>query len=939
MSDAHGQHQEQPKTPRPPLLRTSGGCVAAETMESLQVEGPDKAAVAAETLAVSNGPQPGGRHGDGGTHGDGGRHEDEGRHRDAEHLEGEEHPNGSARVELPPDRSVDDVESLPLSVEHSQRDAPHTHPEQRSPPAAPPPPAAAAPAAAAPTAAPATTATPAAVAAAPTAVAPPAPPPAAAPAATAAPPSASAVAAPPPAAAPAPPPAVAAPPPAAAPAAAPLAPAAAAPPPAAPPPAAAPAAPPAAEAAPSVSAEACAGAQAGDPERIPSLPGCDDAAMAPASAMSTSSRDGAVLLRVEPSGPGSEPPLTVHALLERAARRHGERVALAANATDGGDGAARWYTLSWERYYRECRHAAKAFLQVGLQRFHGVGILGFNSIEWFVANIGAILAGGLAVGIYTTNSAEACQYVASDCQANVIVVDNGKQLQKILQIRAQLPHLKAIVVYRDAVPEGSDGVYSWLDFMKLGDEVSDERLDAAIAEQRANQCCSLIYTSGTTGPPKGVMLSHDNLTWTSRVASEMTGFTPEDVTVSYLPLSHVAAQMLDLWVPMQQCGAVYFAQPDALKGSLVGTLKEVQPTVFLGVPRVWEKMMEAMRATGAQAGAVRRAISAWARGIGLEANRNAMKGEGSSPWGYGLASALVFRRVRAALGLGRCGRLYVGAAPASRETLEFFLSLDMAVLELYGMSESSGPHTLSTATACRLTSCGKSMFGCRTRLALPDAEGCGELCFWGRNVFMGYLGQEAMTHDALDPEGWLHSGDLGRIDEEGFVFITGRLKELIITAGGENVAPVPIEDAVKEALPIVSFAMVIGDKRKFLSMLLTLKCSADPDTGEPGDQLSPEAVQFCRSAGSSATLASQVAPALGGRGSGGDAAVLAAIQQGIERVNRAAISNAQRVQKWALIPHDFTVSGGELGPTMKLRRPVVLRLYQEVVDAFYAEAM
>ncbi|XP_027523944.1 long-chain-fatty-acid--CoA ligase ACSBG2 isoform X2 [Corapipo altera] len=652
------------------------------------------------------------------------------------------------------------------------------------------------------------------------------------------------------------------------------------------------------------------------------------ASSSPASRVWTTHRDGEVKLRMEDQGIGSEPPKTVHQLFQETVNKYGDYYALASKK--GGQ----WVKLTYKMYYDECCKAAKSFLKLGLQRFHGVGILGFNSAEWFIADIGAILAGGFAVGIYTTNSPEACHYVAENCSADVIVVENQKQLQKILEIEDRLPQLKAIVQYGEEIKEKSPNLYSWSEFMELGRDVPDTLLHLAIAAQKPNQCCTLIYTSGTTGQPKGVMLSHDNLTWTAAVAGRSIMLTDpkerQEQVISYLPLSHIAAQMSDIWSAMTFGVQVYFAQPDALKGSLVETLREVRPTAFLGVPRVWEKMEEKMKSIGMKSSALRRKVASWAKGVGLQTNLKRMNGYSEVPVNFRLAKHLVYRKVRKALGLDQCTKCYTGAAPITRETLEFFLSLNIPVLELYGMSESSGPHTISLPHAFKLTSCGKELSGCRTLIHKPDRDGIGEICFSGRHIFMGYLNMEDKTKEAIDEDGWLHSGDLGKHDKDGFLYITGRIKELIITAGGENVPPVPIEDAVKNAVPIISNAMLVGDKAKFLSMLLTLKCKVDAETGEPGDELTPEALEYCQKLGSKATKVSEII-------SSKDKAIYAAIQKGITAVNEGATSNAQRVQKWVLLEKDFSLFGGELGPTMKLKRPVVAQKYKAQIAQFYAD--
>ncbi|KAJ7308196.1 hypothetical protein JRQ81_008714 [Phrynocephalus forsythii] len=544
--------------------------------------------------------------------------------------------------------------------------------------------------------------------------------------------------------------------------------------------------------------------------------------------------------------------------------------------------------------------------------------------------------------------------------------------------------------------------------MALGSQVPDELLDKIIESQKPNQCCTLIYTSGTTGTPKGVMLSHDNITWTARAGGEFVSLSKaterQEVVVSYLPLSHVAAQMIDIWLPIAFGVQTCFAQPDALKGSLVETLREVRPTAFLGVPRVWEKMQERMKAVGAKSSALKRRIAAWAKAVGMETNLKRLKGSTDLPFNYRLARSLVYKKVHKALGLDRCTKCYTGAAPIARDTLEFFLSLDLPIYELYGMSESTGPHTVSHPKAHRLTSHPPTPFAfgiehpegspliCDGKF-LVFKQGDAEHLAW-RLIYDGKFlalkqgdaevrflrlsqpglalktsltdglreGDHRMQDDAVPAgpgrrgrgvllraarfhglpqhggedersprqRGLAPFGDLGKHDAEGFLYITGRIKELIITAGGENIPPVPIEDAVKEAVPILSNVMLVGDKAKFLSMLVTLKCKMNPDSGEPEDELTPEVVEFCRKVGSRANKVSDVVSVR-------DPAVYAAIQKGINAVNEQATSNAQKIQKWVLLDKDFSVAGGELGPTMKLKRPTVLEMYKRQIAEMYAE--
>ncbi|XP_054395425.1 long-chain-fatty-acid--CoA ligase ACSBG2 isoform X6 [Pongo abelii] len=563
----------------------------------------------------------------------------------------------------------------------------------------------------------------------------------------------------------------------------------------------------------------------------------------------TTCRDGEVLLRLSKHGPGHETPMTIPEFFRESVNRFGTYPALASK------NGKKWEILNFNQYYKACQKAAKSLIKLGLERFHGVGILGFNSAEWFITAVGAILAGGLCVGIYATNSAEACQYVITHAKVNILLVENDQQLQKILSIpQSSLEPLKAIIQYRLPMKKNNN-LYSWDDFMELGGSIPDTQLEQVIESQKANQCAVLIYTSGTTGMPKGVMLSHDN-------------------------------------------------------GTLVSTLKEVKPTVFIGVPQIWEKIHETVKKNSAKSTGLKKKAFVWARNIGFKVNSKKMLGKYNTPVSYRMAKTLVFSKVKTSLGLDHCHSFISGTAPLNQETAEFFLSLDIPIGELYGLSESSGPHTISNQNNYRLLSCGKILTGCKNMLFQQNKDGIGEICLWGRHIFMGYLESETETTEAIDDEGWLHSGDLGQLDSLGFLYVTGRIKEILITAGGENVPPIPVETLVKKKIPIISNAMLVGDKLKFPSMLLTLKCEMNQMNGEPLDKLNFEAINFCRGLGSQASTVTEIVKQP-------DPLVYKAIQQGINAVNQEVMNNAQKIQKWVILEKDFSIYGGELAFSRK----------------------
>lgn len=645
--------------------------------------------------------------------------------------------------------------------------------------------------------------------------------------------------------------------------------------------------------------------------------------LAPATEYVVTKRDQAVKLRMSQKGPGSEKPLTVPSMFYQTVQRVPNHPAIAVKR--GGV----WIQWTYQQYFSDTQKAAKALIKLGLEPLHGVGILGFNSPEWFIANNGAIFAGGFTVGIYSTNNADACKYVALNSQCNVIVVENNQQLKKILQVWDDLPDLKAVVQYTGEVAEKRDNVYSWKEFMELSSQVSDDALQHRLSLLAPNKACCLIYTSGTTGNPKGVMLSHDNLCWTAGKAVENAALLyASEVQLSFLPLSHIAGSLTDIYGAMACAATVYFAQPDALRGSLLGTLKEVRPTVFVGVPRVWEKMVEGIKHKSREFGFFKKKIGAWAKSVGYRTTIAEMNHE-PVPGAFKIAN-IMLNKAKGELGFDRCRIFMSGAAPIMKETIEFFYGLHIPLMEVYGMSECSGPHTVCSLDRFRTSSVGTEIPGVQTKLADKDEEGNGEVRMYGRHVFMGYLDEEQKTKETFDEELYLMSGDIGKKDKDGFLFITGRKKELIITAGGENIAPVPIEDTVKECLPCVSNCILIGDKRKFLSMLITLKVDVNMDTLEPTDNLTAVTVDWVKAQGSGSTKVSDILDHK-------DAIVLKAIQKGIDKANERAISRAQKIQKWSLLPRDFSIPGGELGPTMKLRRPIVHKMYAKTIDAFYAD--
>ncbi|XP_050088160.1 very long-chain-fatty-acid--CoA ligase bubblegum [Anopheles aquasalis] len=636
-----------------------------------------------------------------------------------------------------------------------------------------------------------------------------------------------------------------------------------------------------------------------------------------------------VKLRIAKEGLASLDPLSVPDLMNRTVRDHPDHPAMVYQ-----DSQKKWQTVTYREYRDRVYHMAKVFVKLGLEPHHTVAVLAFNSPEWFVAELSAIHAGGIIAGVYTTNSAESVQHVLESSRAQIVVVDDAKQMEKVRSIRPNLPLLKTVIQtmppYAPYVKR-EDGYYRWSELVEMNVDDVEEEFNNRLANIAINQCCCLVYTSGTVGNPKGVMLSHDSLTWDSySIGKRLHQIRyAEEVLVSFLPLSHVAAQMVDIFLTLQFACTVYFADKDAMKGTLLHTLQEAKPTRMLAVPRVYEKIQEKMLAVGAQSTALRKMVAGWAKSVTLQHHLNAMEGKPTNSWQYRLVRNYLLSKVKDALGFSRCLTLATAAAPMDRETKKYFMSLDLPINEAFGMSESSGAHSLTAPDSYNFDTIGKALGGCETKIDKPDERGHGEICMRGRHILMGYIGEEAKTQDAIDEDGWLHSGDVGYIDDAGFIYITGRIKELIITAGGENIPPVNVENLVKNELPFVSNAFLVGDKRKFLTMLITLKTQMNLDTGAPKDELTAETIAALKEFGAEYGKLSEIHAA------GPCPKVLKAIQEGIDRANLKAISNAQKIQKFALLKEDFSVPGGELGPTLKVKRNVVVEKNKDIIEGFY----
>jgi long-subunit acyl-CoA synthetase (AMP-forming) len=591
----------------------------------------------------------------------------------------------------------------------------------------------------------------------------------------------------------------------------------------------------------------------------------------------------------------------VHELLADTLKKNGDRPALRVKRHGG------WRTITWNAYARDARRAGRALVKLGVEPGKGVSLIGQNSPEWLIANLGAILAGAMPAGIYTTNSPEQVRYITTHCEAKVAFADTAEQVAKFVAEADRTPLLEVVVQMLGRPAEAAGGnklrVLAWEDFLAIGDGVPEAELDARTAAQKPDDVCTLIYTSGTTGDPKAVMITHTNVVWTSAAVEGALGFSDEEVSLSYLPLSHIAEQMLTIHGPMRMGSVVYFAESLEKLGE---NLAEVRPTYFMGVPRVWEKIQAKMVAAGAAAPRVRKKIAAWAKKQGLAAGYAEQRGE-ARPLLYPIAKKVVFDKVRQKLGLDRARICVTSAAPIAKDTLEYFLSLGIPILEVYGMSECTGPATYSPPDDYRTGKCGICLPGAEIKVAED-----GEICMRGPHVFKGYLKDPETTKATIDPEGWLHSGDIGTIDAQGFLQITDRKKDILITAGGENIAPQLIEGLLK-GIPVIAQAVVVGDRKKFLAALVTLDA----------ERVAAEA----EAAGSPARTVEAAAACPIFRKH---------LDKQIAELN-TRLARVQTIKKFAIVPTEFTIDGGELTPTMKVKRKVVNEKYKAQIEAFYAD--
>ena len=559
-----------------------------------------------------------------------------------------------------------------------------------------------------------------------------------------------------------------------------------------------------------------------------------------------------------------------------------------------------WDGWTWAQYAdRACRFAA-SLAQLGIGRGDRIVLMIRNRAEFHVADMGALLVGATPVSIYNSSAPDQVRYLAGHCDAKLAVVEDLAVLERIIKVRADLPELRHVVVIDDPHELAEAGTHRWVDLLGAG----PVDLESAAHVASPDDLATIVYTSGTTGPPKGAMLTHANLAWLDASGTKVMPIDlPGAKFISYLPMAHVLERLLSHYMHVGH-GTEVTTCPDP--GLLAAYLGQVRPTVFVGVPRVWEKLYAGI---WAMAGADPERAADFGRAVAAGKARERARVEGreltdDERAAWERAEAEAFSLVRMLVGLDECQIAVTGAAPIAPETFDFFRALGIPLSEGYGMTESSGVITNEYVDP-RPGSVGRALPGVELRIA-DD----GEVLARGGNVFPGYLHDPEKTAETVDDEGWLHTGDVGTLDDEGYLRIVDRKKELIITAGGKNISPANIEAALKEH-PLIGQVAVIGDNRPFLSALVVL----DPDVS-PG---------WAASHGIEDTDLAALAA---------HPEVRAELDRFVAEAN-ARYSRVEPIKRSTILGEEWQPDSVELTPTMKLKRRGIAEKYADHITELY----
>ncbi len=581
---------------------------------------------------------------------------------------------------------------------------------------------------------------------------------------------------------------------------------------------------------------------------------------------------------------------TLPGLLARHARTRGDRVALREKRLGV------WREITWRSYYEHVHAVACRLRELGVGPGDHVAILSDNRTEWLYADLGAQALGARSVGIYQTNPPADVAYILQDSGSVVLFCEDQEQVDKAVAIKAETPSVRHVVVFepRGTTDLGDSRLVAWDDFLDRGKGLAnhDPDFDKRLAELDPNAPAMIVYTSGTTGHPKGAMLSSKNVLEVSASFNKQLGFGEDDTILSYLPLCHVAEKILSLFLPLTTGATVHFGE--AME-TVQLDLREVSPTIFLGVPRIWEKMNASV--------AVKMQDSSWLKRklYGYFTGRNAPT---SGPL-RALGNLLVYKPLQERLGLRKCKWAITGAAPISADLIHWYHRIGVPILEGYGQTECGGVSHANMPDKNRVGTVGTSVPGVEARIAEA-----GEILVRGPNVFCGYLNKPEATAETVDKDGWLHTGDIGVIDKDGYLTITGRKKDIIITAGGKNLSPEKIENALKTS-PYIKEAVSIGDRRKFVSALVQIEY----------DNVGNWATRCGLPYTSYQDLAAKPE-------------VIDLVEKEIERANEL-LAPVEQVKAFRIIPKELSQDDGELTATQKVRRREVTSLFATLIESMY----
>jgi long-chain acyl-CoA synthetase len=568
-----------------------------------------------------------------------------------------------------------------------------------------------------------------------------------------------------------------------------------------------------------------------------------------------------------------------------------------------------WREYSWHDYLDQVQCAAAGLACLGIQASDPISILSENRTEWLFADLGAQALGARAVGIYQTNPAPDVAYVLTHSKSKVLFCEDQEQVDKMMDVWAEADLVSHVVVFdsRGLRHLKDPRILSWDHFMDQGRHYLAQHphwFQTQVSQLHPDDPAMVVYTSGTTGQPKGALLSGRNALEITDEVITLMKVNSKDSLLSYLPLCHVAEKIFTYFIPLCSGAVVHFGESiDTVRQDLV----EVSPSIFLGVPRIWEKIHANITLKMKDSSWLKRTLFQWAMHTGQQVEERRQKKSTSflDRLRWICADLLIFRPLQERLGLRRCRLPYSGAAPISTDLLSWFHGMGLRVHEGFGQTESAGLISLNLPQAYRLGSVGQAMPKTQVKI-----DSSGEILSKGPHVFVGYLHNQEATQATIDQDGWLYTGDLGHVDEEGFLYITGRKKEIIITAGGKNLSPEKIENALKMS-PYIKEAIAIGDRRKFVSALIQI------DLDATGDWATRHKIGYT----SFEDLTSK-------------SEVDQLIQDEI-RVSNERLVRVEQVRRFTLLPKELHQDDGELTATQKVRRSAVHEKFIDLIETMY----